>query len=115
MSDQVNIRLIQFPFYYLHDTDSYSVYVIFVRSAVNAYCIVYPCNCGKTFPHLSRDPPPVGSLHAFASGQILNPYLPHYKTAFAFSNLFYLPAYGLPLRVGFHFHGDKQAYQVPLI
>ena len=86
-----------------------------VRSAVNGLRHRLPCNCGETFQSLSRNPPPVGSLHVFTSGQILNPYPPHYKTTFAFSNLLYLLVYRLPLRVGFHCRGDNQAYRVPLI
>jgi hypothetical protein len=85
------------------------------RSAVNGLCHCLPCNCGYTFYNLSRNSPPAGSLHSFESGQILNPCPHHYSTAFAFSSLPYLPACGLPLRVGFRICGDSQAYHVPLI
>ena len=41
----------------------------------------------KAFPRLSRDPPPVGSLHPF--GLRHRRYPPHYKTAFASSDIPY--------------------------
>ncbi|ETR65465.1 MAG: hypothetical protein OMM_06038 [Candidatus Magnetoglobus multicellularis str. Araruama] len=62
---------------------------------------------------LSCDETPFGSLHPFRSGQSLNPYPPHYKTTFAFSNIPYPLTFRLSLRFGFHFHGDNWAYLVP--
>jgi hypothetical protein len=61
---------------------------------------------------LSCDETPFGSLHLFRSGQSLNPYLPHCKTAFAFSEILYPLTYRLPLRFGFHSHGANWAYLV---
>lgn len=42
----------------------------------------------------------------------LNPYLTHYKPAFAFSVFLYLLSCGLALRLGFP-KGGQQAYHVP--
>ncbi|QTA84006.1 Uncharacterized protein dnl_64365 [Desulfonema limicola] len=50
---------------------------------------------------LSRDSRPLGSLHLFRSGQILNPYPHHYSTAFAFSEILYPHSHRLALRLAF--------------
>jgi len=42
---------------------------------------------------------PRGSLHAFASGQILNPYATHYRQPFAFSTIPYPLIHQLALRL----------------
>ena len=47
----------------------------------------------------------------FRVGQSLNPYLPHYKTAFAFSGLLYPLLYRLALRLAFPV-GEHRAYPV---
>jgi len=54
----------------------------------------------KIIPTFSRDPTPVGSLLTFMPG--ITPYLFHYKTAFAFSDLLYPLIYQLALRFAFH-------------
>ena len=64
---------------------------------------------------LSCDETPLRSLHSFESGQSLNTYPPHYKTTFAFSEIPYPLTYRLPLRFGYHSHGDNWAYHVPYI
>ena len=46
----------------------------------------------KSIYKLFRDSRPVGSLHAFALGQSLNPYPAYYRPAFAFSDIL-LPAF----------------------
>ena len=51
----------------------------------------------------------------FTGGQILNPYLPHYKIAFAFFILLYLHGIVSPSPEAYHVHGTIQAYHVPLI
>jgi hypothetical protein len=43
---------------------------------------------------------------------VLNPYLSHYRTAFAFSIFLYLQSYRLPLQVAFPLPGGLQAYRV---
>src|SRR5579859_4670957 len=43
----------------------------------------------------------------------LNPYLLHYRAAFAFSTFLYPHLYRLPLRVAFPFQGEVRAYRVP--
>jgi len=53
------------------------------------------------------------------SGQGIYPYLFHYRTAFAFSELLYPLICRHSLRSAFHvslrLHGDNRAYHVPLI
>jgi hypothetical protein len=53
----------------------------------------------RIFGSLSATAAPSGSLHAFASGQILNPYPSHYSGAFAFSTFLYPLHQQLPSRV----------------
>jgi hypothetical protein len=57
-----------------------------------------------------------GSLHTFMSGQILNPYLVHYRPTFAFSSdpLPASPWVGLAVNCP-SFEGEIRAYQVPLL
>jgi len=60
---------------------------------------------------------PSGSLLACARGAVvfrLNPYLLHYRAAFAFSTFLYPHLHRLPLRVAFPFQGEIRAYRVPL-
>jgi hypothetical protein len=45
-------------------------------------------------------------------GQSLNPYLSHYKIAFAFSGLLYPLFYQLTLRLAFPNQGEHRAYPV---
>ncbi len=60
---------------------------------------------------ISRDERPLGSLHLFRSGQILNPYLHHYSTTFASSEVPYPHSHRLTLRLTFP-EGEVRAYHV---
>jgi hypothetical protein len=69
------------------------------------------------FAKLSCDETPVGSLHPFRLGisTLRWPYPPHYRTAFAFSDILYSLRLPLPLRSGYHSPdgcGAHRAYPV---
>ncbi len=64
----------------------------FPQRGAPADCRTAPVICfplRRRLHKLSRKEIPVGSLHPFGSGQILNPCPPHYRTAFAFSDILY--------------------------
>jgi hypothetical protein len=71
----------------------------------------------RQFAKLSRNETPVGSLHPFELGisTLRWPYPPHYRTAFAFSDILYPLRLPLSLRSGYHSPngcGAHRAYPV---
>ena len=69
----------------------------------------------KILPQISCNRAPDKIQPAFTVGQILNPYLPHYKIAFAFFILLYLHSIVLSSpRAYLCASGTNQAYHVPL-
>src|SRR6516165_12127003 len=69
-----------------------------------AACDISACPLGVSWPRLSRDGRPEGSLPPFGEGDLarrLNPYPVDYGPAFASSLLLYPPSRQLLLRVAF--------------
>ena len=68
----------------------------------------------RQFAKLSRNETPVGSLHLFKLGisTIRWPYPPHYRTAFAFSDLLYPLHLPFSLRSGYHSSIECGAHRV---
>ena len=62
--------------------------------------------CGKTFPRLSRDPPPVGSLRPFG---LRHGRCPHrYNAAFAFSDIPYPHSLRYTLRLPASYYCEEK-------